>query len=514
MNALTLSHISKRFGELVANDDISLSLDKGEVLALLGENGAGKSTLMNILFGHYVADSGSISVFGDVLPPGDPRAAIARGLGMVHQHFTLADNLSVLDNVMLGTESITRMRTSRAEALARLRSLAERFGLQINADALVRSLAVGEKQRVEILKALYRGARILILDEPTSVLTPQEATQLFATLRQLVAEGLSIIFISHKLDEVLAISHRVAVLRSGKLVFEGPTQGATKSSLARAMIGRDVESSGESRADGRRAISEKPTLLIEKISAQGEDARISLHDVSLALRAGEIVAIAGVSGNGQSLLADVLFGVERPIAGHVQLNGEPVALNASAMVKAGVARVPEDRQHVGSVGDLSVWENAILPRVSDARFSNMGLLKSNAARGYTRELVSKFDVRLSSIEHPIRKLSGGNIQKLLLGRELSESPTLIVAAQPTWGLDVGAVSFIHEELSRAAARGAAVLLISEDLDEVFALADRIAVMSRGRLGKALPTGHWTLESLGLAMAGEPSEHAGADNHAA
>lgn len=513
MTALELSHICKRFGDLIANDDVSLTLAKGEVLALLGENGAGKSTLVNVLFGHYVADSGSIHVFGEMLPPGDPRAAIARGLGMVHQHFTLADNLSVLDNVMLGTEPLTRLRTSRAEALTRLRSLAERFGLQINADALVRTLSVGEKQRVEILKALYRGARILILDEPTSVLTPQEATQLFATLQQLVAEGLSIIFISHKLDEVLAISHRVAVLRAGKLVFEGQTQDATKSSLARAMIGRELEPSVRDHASDRRSISEKSTLLIENVFAQGEDARVSLHDVSLNIRAGEIVAIAGVSGNGQSLLAEVLFGLEQQTSGRVLLNGEVVALSAAAMVKAGVARVPEDRQHVGSVGDLSVWENAILPRLGDARFSRIGFLNSGAAREYTRELVSKFDVRLSSIEHPIRKLSGGNIQKLLLGRELSESPTLIVAAQPTWGLDVGAVAFIHAELRHAAARGAAVLLISEDLDEVFALADRVAVMSRGRLGEAMPTQRWTLESLGLAMAGETAEHVVERSHA-
>lgn len=502
MNALEISHVSKRFGDLVANDDVSFTLAKGEVLALLGENGAGKSTLMNVLFGHYVADSGSIRVFGETLPPGDPRVAIARGLGMVHQHFTLADNLSVLDNVMLGTESLTRIRTSRAEALARLRSLAVRFGLLINADALVRTLSVGEKQRVEILKALYRGARILILDEPTSVLTPQEATQLFSTLRQLVAEGLSIIFISHKLDEVLAISHRVAVLRAGKLVFEGQTRDATKSSLARAMVGREIESSALEKSNATASTPRTTALQVERISARGEEARISLHDVSLSVRAGEVVAIAGVSGNGQSLLADVLFGVKKPTSGRVHLNGEIAAFSAAAMVKAHVARVPEDRQHVGSVGDLSVWENAILPRVGDSRFSMAGLLRPAAARDFTRELVAAFDVRLASIEHPIRKLSGGNIQKLLLGRELSESPKLIIAAQPTWGLDVGAVAFIHAELRRAVARGAAVLLISEDLDEVFALADRIAVMSRGRLGEAMPTEHWTLESLGLAMAGE------------
>jgi general nucleoside transport system ATP-binding protein len=506
LTVLTIANISKRFGDLVANDDVSLTLAKGEVLALLGENGAGKSTLMNILFGHYVADSGSIKVFDEVLPPGDPRAAIARGVGMVHQHFTLADNLSVLDNVMLGTERLLTLRSSRASATAKLQSLSQRFGLQVNPNVLVRSLSVGEKQRVEILKALYRGARVLILDEPTSVLTPQEVTQLFATLRQLVAEGLSIIFISHKLDEVLAISHRVAVLRGGKLVFEGATANASKASLARAMVGREIEPTNvgapKSDFEAKQDDHDRIVLQIDKLCANSVDARVALHDVTLDLYAGEIVAIAGVSGNGQSLLADVLFGIARTSSGTLRLRGEAMPVRVSDVVSQRVARIPEDRQHIGSVADLSVWENAILPRANDARFSKLGVLNPRAARAHTCELVREFDVRLASVEHPIRNLSGGNIQKLLLGRELSTSPQLIVAAQPTWGLDVGAVSFIHAQLRAAAARGAAILLMSEDLDEVFALANRIAVMSKGRLSETRAASAWTMESIGLAMAGE------------
>jgi general nucleoside transport system ATP-binding protein len=506
LNALELQRITKRFGDLVANDDVSLTLAKGEVLALLGENGAGKSTLMNILFGHYVADSGSIRVFDETLPPGDPRAAIARGVGMVHQHFTLADNLSVLDNVTLGTESLLKLRASRAQAMAKLQTLSHRFGLEVDPNALVRSLSVGEKQRVEILKALYRGAKILILDEPTSVLTPHEVTQLFATLRQLVAEGLSIIFISHKLDEVLAISQRIAVLRAGKLVFEGATADASKASLARVMVGRELESNNaadpkndfEAKQDDRNNV----VLQINKLCANSFDARIALNDVSLDLHAGEIVAIAGVSGNGQSLLADVLFGITKSSSGTLRLRGETIPSRVKDIIAQGVARIPEDRQHVGSVADLSVWENAILPRTNQARFSKFGVLNSRAARAHTSELVREFDVRLAGIEHPIRNLSGGNIQKLILGRELSTSPQVIIAAQPTWGLDVGAVSFIHAQLRAAAARGAAILLISEDLDEVFALANRVAVMSKGRLSEVRAAGDWTMESIGLAMAGE------------
>ncbi len=496
MPILALSNISKRFGALTANDDISLALNEGEVLALLGENGAGKSTLMNILFGNYVADAGTVTLFGDPLPPGKPQIALQRGLGMVHQHFTLADNLSVLDNVLLGAERLTALRSARAAALAKLNVLAQQFGLAVSPDALVRTLSVGERQRVEILKTLYRGAKILILDEPTSVLTPLEVTQLFDTLKKLVAQGLSIIFISHKLDEVLAISHRVAVLRGGRLVHVGHTRDATKTSLATLMVGSEV-------ARPIRNPSAQPSLAprikLSQICAAGTEehaSRVPLREISLTVSSGEIVAIAGVSGNGQALLADVLFGMVTPSSGTLAVHTQKP-----------IARIHEDRQHVGVVGDLSVWENAVLPSLRASRFTKWGWLKRAAARAHASALVAQFDVRLRSVAQPIRTLSGGNVQKLVLGRALDGAPDVIIAAQPTWGLDVGAVSFVHAQLLSARARGAAVVLISEDLEEVFALADRIAVMVDGRLSAAFPVDQWSMQSIGLAMAGESAAHA-------
>jgi general nucleoside transport system ATP-binding protein len=512
VTALSLQNISKRFGDLIANDGISLTLERGEVLALLGENGAGKSTLMNILFGHYMPDSGSISVFGETLTPGKPQEALARGVGIVHQHFTLADNLSALDNVMLGSEKLTRFASGRTAARERLLALSTQFGLTVSPDTLIRSLSVGEKQRVEILKALYRGARILILDEPTSVLTPNESAGLFATLNRLVADGLSIIFISHKLDEVLALSNRIAVLRQGKLVYECAASVATKEGLALAMVGREITKPRRSPPLPRGG---HPALIIQSLSATDESSRIGLHDVSLSVRRSEIVAIAGVSGNGQTLLADVLFGLVKPNAGTISVGAACREMDEDATAEKSrktalteqptLGRIPEDRQYTGAVGDLSVWENAILPRMSDTRFFAWGVLKRAAARSYATQLVRQFDVRLASIEQPVRRLSGGNMQKLILGRELSENPDVIVAAQPTWGLDVGAVAFVHEQMFAARERGAAILMISEDLDEVFALADRIAVMSKGRLSDALPVAAWSRERIGLVMAGEAQQ---------
>jgi ABC-type uncharacterized transport system ATPase subunit len=355
---LRLNGITKRFGPLVANDNISLTLARGEVLALLGENGAGKSTLVSILFGHYVADEGSIEVNGAPLPPGNPRAALAAGVGMVHQHFTLADNLSVLDNVVMGTEPLWQPFTRSAAARARLADVAQRFGLQVDADAKVGSLSVGERQRVEILKALYRGARILILDEPTAVLTPQESEALFDTLGQMVAQGLSIIFISHKLAEVLRVSHRVAVLRGGKLVAQAPAQGTTQAELAQWMVGHAVAAPQRRPA---RAVGDVVCELTGATTPAGQ--RDRLAGVSLALRAGEIVAVAGVSGNGQVALADVLCGVRALQSGSVTLGGQPLPASPALLVTRGVARVPEDRHAVGVVGDLPVWENAVSERL-------------------------------------------------------------------------------------------------------------------------------------------------------
>ncbi len=506
---LRLAGITKRFGSLVANDAISLTLARGEVLALLGENGAGKSTLVSILFGHYVADAGAIEVFGQALPPGQPRAALAAGIGMVHQHFTLADNLSVLDNVMLGTEPLWRFVSRRAAARAQLLDAAQRFGLQVEPDARVGTLSVGERQRVEILKALVgshkrQGARILILDEPTAVLTPQESESLFATLAQLVASGLAVIFISHKLDEVLRVSHRIAVLRGGRLVAEFDAASAGKAQLAAAMVGRAVAPAV------RRAAS--PGGVVSEL--RGATVHGALDRVDLALRAGEVVAVAGVAGNGQDALADLLCG-QRPLdAGTLTIAGRPLPARPRRFVEAGVARIPEDRQAVGVVGDLPVWENAVLERYASPAFARAGVVRRERAMAHARSLIERFDVRgteSAGLATPTRALSGGNMQKLILGRALCgdpdspRAPLLIVANQPTWGLDIGAVAYVHQQLLDACASGSAVLLISEDLDEIFALADRIAVMHRGRLGVARPVADWTLPTIGLAMAGGAPE---------
>ncbi|WP_404995037.1 ABC transporter ATP-binding protein [Cupriavidus pauculus] len=501
---LRLSHITKRFGSLVANDDISLELYRGEVLALLGENGAGKSTLVNILFGHYVADSGAVEVDGAVLPPGNPRAALAAGVGMVHQHFALADNLSVLDNIVIGTEPLWRWRQQRAAARARIDDLAKRFGLAVSPQARVGSLSVGERQRVEIIKALYRGARILILDEPTAVLTPQEADSLFATLRQLIAEGLSVVFISHKLDEVLRVSHRVAVLRAGKLVAERMAAGTHKAELAELMVGRNVEMPTREASTATRDV----VVSLARASVPAAQGRAGLHAVSLEIHAGEIVGIAGVSGNGQVALAALLSGAVAPTAGSVHVDGKQLPAVPHRWIRSGVARIPEDRHAEGAVGDLAVWENAIAEQLDNRAFVRAGVIRSGAARRFANDLVARFDVRGGGIDTPTRALSGGNMQKLILGRALSvrgtRAPRLVVASQPTWGLDIGAVAYVHRQLLESAAAGAAVLLISEDLDELMALSDRIAVMHAGHLTAAQPTSHWTLGTLGLAMAGADS----------
>ncbi|MDO9092418.1 MAG: ABC transporter ATP-binding protein [Rubrivivax sp.] len=525
---LQLQGISKRFGPLVANDAITLSLARGEVLALLGENGAGKSTLVSILFGHYVADEGTITVNGQVLPPGQPRAALAAGIGMVHQHFTLADNLSVLNNVMLGTESLWRPFSRRAAARQRLLEAGARFGLQVKPDARVAELSVGERQRVEILKALVRGAQILILDEPTAVLTPQESDSLFATLAQMVAQGLSIVFISHKLDEVLRVSHRIAVLRSGRLVATLPSAGASKAQLAELMVGRSVAPAHRVAATAVGAA----VLRVQGGAVHGDAGTPLLQGLDFTVHAGEVLAVAGVSGNGQAVLAELLCGERALASGTLQIAGQAVAPTARAFVQAGVARVPEDRHAVGVVGDLALWENAVLERHADAAFAHRGgLLKRSAAIAYAQQLVQRFDVRGtegSGVQMATRRLSGGNMQKLILGRVLlapgprgsaaaAAPPPLIVANQPTWGLDIGAVAYVHQQLLDAAGAGSAVLVISEDLDEVFALADRIAVMHHGRLGPALPRAEWTLARIGLAMAGADAHadvaHA-KDTHAA
>ena len=498
---LSLRHISKRFGALVANDDISIDVKAGEVLALLGENGAGKSTLMSILFGHYVADAGEIEAFGQPLPRGNPKAALAAGIGMVHQHSTLADNLSVLDNVLLGSEPLWLPFSRRNAARQKLLDVANRFGLPVTPDARVGTLTVGERQRVEILKALYRGARILILDEPTAVLTPNESEALFDTLGQMVSQGLSIIFISHKLAEVLRVSTRVAVLRSGKLVAQASAADVTQAQLAQWMVGHGVN-----------APQKKPptqvssdVCVITDVSTNAKN-RERLQQVSLTLRGGEIVAIAGVSGNGQTALAELLCGTQRAASGLVQLLGKPLPQSPEQLVAIGVARIPEDRHAIGVIGDLPVWENALSERLRSSTFSKWLWVRRRTARAHASRIIERFDVRGGGALVPTRSLSGGNMQKLILGRALlapdgMPAARLIIAHQPSWGLDISAVAFVQQQLIAARDAGAAVLVISDDLDEVMVLGDRIAVMHSGRLTDARPSSDWTRESIGMAMAG-------------
>ena len=495
--ALRLSGITRRFGETLANDDISLSLHRGEVLALLGENGAGKTTLMSILFGHYSADAGHVEVEGRPLPPGKPRAAIRAGVGMVHQHFALAGNLTVLDNVMTGTESLWRLRSGRAAARRKLLALADRFALHVDPDRRLGDLSVGEQQRVEILKALYNDARILILDEPTAVLTPPEARHLYQTLRGMAREGLSLIFISHKLHEVMEAADRVVVLRRGRVVAERRPAQTSKDELAELMVGRRITRPVRAPATPGDVVIEARGLHVRRPDATG------LHDVSFTLRAGETLGIVGVSGNGQSALGQVMSGVLAPSAGALTILGRRITrADVPALVRAGVGRIAEDRNQDGVVGALTLWENATLERIGSRRFSRLGVIDRAAARAWTQQVIDGFDVRGGGPDHRTQLLSGGNMQKLILGRNLIDAPRVLIAAQPTRGLDEGAIAAIHARLLEARAAGAAVLLISEDLDEVINLADRIRAIVGGRLSPEIAAEDADARRLGLMMAGD------------
>ena len=498
VEALSLNAITKRFGELTANDAVSFSVDKGEVVALLGENGAGKTTLMNILFGQYTADSGTVAVFGQILPPGNSRAALDAGVGMVHQHFALADNLTVQENITLGVRHLFSPRLGRAAARAKINDLSTKFHLVVSPDARVGSLTVGERQRVEILKALYRDVRILILDEPTAVLTPQETDDLFATLRLAIESGLSIIFISHKLHEVMAIADRVVVLRHGKMIGGARTQDTDKHALAAMMMG--AEATAPQVAPANPGL---PLLELQDVTTPNIASAPGLKSVSLALRAGQIVGLAGVSGNGQAAMADIVGGLRSPSRGYVALNGTRVQKwSPRAAVQSGIARIPEDRHKTGTIADFDLTENAILERYQTAAFSKGGWLNWRKSLAFAQSIIDKYDVRCPSAGTPIRLLSGGNMQKLILGRVLEADPQIILANQPVRGLDIGAVNYVHGQLLAARDRGATVLLISEDLDEVMALSDVIHVIADGRLSPAFGRAEMTPAQLGIWMAGQ------------
>ena len=494
---LRLQHITKRFGALTANDAISFDLRRGEILALLGENGAGKTTLMNILFGHYTADEGAIEVFGKPLPPGQPAVALAAGLGMVHQHFTLAENLTVLDNITLGTRPLLSPSSSRRAARRKLTELSNDYGLAVDPDAQVVTLSVGEKQRVEILKALYRDAKILILDEPTAVLTPQEAEALFSTLAKATKRGLSVIFISHKLHEVLAISDRIAVLRHGVLVGQESTLDMDEAQIIQMMVGGEVTLPAPS-----EAAPGAPLLALDRVSTASKGNQTGLQNANLTLRAGQITGLAGVSGNGQSALADLISGLISPETGDLAFaEANPGLWSPRTALAAGIGRIPEDRHKTGTVADFSLTENTILETYRHAPLSKRGWMNWRGARTATEEIIARYDVRCPGPNTAIRQLSGGNMQKLILGRVLEAGPQIILANQPVRGLDIGAVTYVQNRLIAARDAGAAVLLISEDLDEILSLSDVIHVMSKGRLSPEFARGAMNKSQLGRWMAG-------------
>jgi simple sugar transport system ATP-binding protein len=490
--------ITKRFPGVVANDHVDFDLLPGEVHALLGENGAGKSTLMNILYGLYKPDEGEILIKGERVVMHSPKDAIERGIGMVHQHFMLIPVMTVAENVVLAAEPRDAgVLLDYREAERRVRELAERFKFAIDPHARVQDISVAQQQRVEILKALYRRADILILDEPTAVLTPQEALELFQILRGLIAEGLSVIFISHKLDEVLEISDRITVLRRGQKVATIPREGATEQELARMMVGREVLL----RVEKPPANPGEPVLIVENLSVFDDRGLPAVRDVSLEVRAGEIVGIAGVDGNGQTELIDAITGLRKIDSGRVLLAGEDVTHEtAGERLDEGLGHIPEDRQRRGLVLEFTLAENVALHDYDKPPISRWGWLSPRRMIQKARDLLRRYDVRGGGPTTRAAALSGGNQQKVVLAREVERDPTVLVAAQPTRGLDVGAIEFVHRRLVEERDEGRAILLISFELDEILSLSDRILVIFEGQIvGEYPPT--VTAEELGIAMIG-------------
>jgi general nucleoside transport system ATP-binding protein len=495
---LELRGITKRFPGIVANDGIDFDLRRGEVHALLGENGAGKSTLMNILYGLYTPDEGEILVRGEPVRISSPGDAIARGIGMVHQHFMLIPVMSVTENIVLAVEPRRDgILLDYGAARERVSELARSFGFAIDPDAKIQDITVGQQQRVEILKALYRRADILILDEPTAVLTPQEAVELFGILRNLQREGMSIIFISHKLNEVLDIADRVTVLRRGKKVETVPTAGATEEELARRMVGRDVVL----RIDKGVSQPGEPLLTVEDLHVRDDRGLEQVRGVSFEVRAGEIVAIAGVDGNGQTELIDALTGLRRADAGRIVVEGRDVTgANARKHFELGVGHIPEDRQRRGLVLEFTLAENIGLHDYRKRPYSRLGWLYPKRLLERARRLIAEFDVRGGGPKTAGGALSGGNQQKVILAREIDRDPRILIAAQPTRGLDVGAIEFVHRRLVEERDEGRAVLLVSLELEEVLSLADRTLVIYEGEIvGEFSPSA--TEEELGVAMTG-------------
>jgi general nucleoside transport system ATP-binding protein len=503
-HVLELRGITKRFPGIVANDHIDFDLRPGEVHALLGENGAGKSTLMNIVYGLYSADEGEILIKGEPVTLASPHDAIERGIGMVHQHFMLIPVMTVAENIVLANEPThAGILIDQSSAERRVRDIAETFKFAVDPHARIEDITVGQQQRVEIMKALYRNADIVILDEPTAVLTPQEARELFGIIRTLTQEGISIIFISHKLNEVLEIADRITVLRRGKQIETIPREGATEAGLARSMVGREVLL----RVD-KTAPSPGETLLeVEDLEVIDDRGLAAVRDVSFAVRAGEIVGIAGVDGNGQTELIDALAGLRRPAGGSVRIGGRDLtAANAHEHLEAGLGHIPEDRQRRGLVLEFSLAENLLLHDYDKPPFAKLGRLSPRRIVESARSLLGEFDVRGGGPRTLASALSGGNQQKVVVAREVSRDPRVLIAAQPTRGLDVGAIEFVHKRLVAERDEGRAILLVSLELEEILSLSDRILVIYEGRIVGEYPP-DVSEEALGIAMTGAGSEAA-------
>jgi ABC-type uncharacterized transport system ATPase subunit len=500
---LELRGVTKAFPGVLANDHIDLTLQKGEILALLGENGAGKTTLMNILYGLYTPDEGEIYTRGQRVEIHDPNDAIRQGIGMVHQHFMLVPVFTVAENVMLGNESIRGgVFLDREDAAQRIRRISTQFGLEVDPDALVENLSVGVQQRVEIVKVLYREADILILDEPTAVLTPQEADDLFKVIRSLVERGKSVIFITHKLKEVLAIADRITVLRRGKVVGNADPGQTTEAELAKMMVGREVILE----VDRGPAQAREVVLDVEDLYVRDDRGAMAVDGVSLQVRAGEVLGVAGVQGNGQTQLVEALTGLRRAESGRVSILGQNTThASPREVTEVGVAHVPEDRQQDGLVLSFAVEDNMVMNTYYVPPFAKGIVLQQDEIKSAAAERVDLFDVRTPGIEVPVANLSGGNQQKVIVAREFSRPIRLLIASQPTRGLDVGSIEYIHRRIIEKRDDGCAVLVVSSELDEVMSLADRIAVIYDGQILATLPAEGATKEQLGLLMAGVAEE---------
>ncbi len=499
--------IVKRFPGVLANDHVDFELRPGEIHALLGENGAGKSTLMNVLAGLYKQDAGIIKINGNAVEFSSPRDAINSGIGMVHQHFMLVPSQTVTENILLGLDDPSFfMRLNEYDA--KIAKMGDQFGLRVDPRAKIWQLSVGEQQRVELLKMLYRGVNVLIMDEPTAVLAPQEIEGLFETLRAMIAQGKSVIFISHKLQEVTAIADRVTVLRRGRVTAAGvSTKGVTRQELARLMVGREVVFF----VDKKPKQPGEVILDVNDVHAENDKGLPALRGLSLNVRAGEIVGLAGVAGNGQNVLSEVITGMRKCTQGEVMLNGDKVNNRETLFgIQHGMAYVPEDRTHVGSAPNLSVTDNVIMKKYRKAPISKGSLLDMTAATNFAKELKQAYDIIVPTVNTPVRLLSGGNLQRVILAREISGNPNFMVAVQPTRGLDVGAIEGVHRLLLTQREAGAAVLLISEELEELLSLSDRIYVIYEGKIMgevkvKSAEPDDSLIEAIGLMMTGTPLE---------